>query len=114
MFVAMQELTFDSVPEEGVTVYLRENSNISTVGDSIDFTDEVNHSYKAIAVNAARAVGANITGVDMMIPDIYEPAGVGNYAIIEMNFNPAIHIHCFPYRGKNRRINYKLIEALGF
>ncbi|MGL5681974.1 MAG: bifunctional glutamate--cysteine ligase GshA/glutathione synthetase GshB [Marinifilaceae bacterium] len=114
MFLAMQELTFDSVPEKGVTVYLRENSNISTGGDSIDFTDEVSHTYKAIAVNAARAVGAKITGVDMMIPDIYEPAGVGNYAIIEMNFNPAIHIHCFPFRGKNRKINIKLVEALGF
>lgn len=114
LFLRQQNMDFNSIPAHGVIVYLRENSNISTGGDSIDFTDEVNHSYKAIAVRAAQAVGAKITGVDMMILDIYEPAGEANYAIIEMNFNPAIHIHCFPYQGRNRHINYKLIQALGF
>lgn len=114
LFLKQQNMTFDTIPAHGVVVYLRENSNISTGGDSIDFTDEVNHSYKAMAVRAAQAIDADITGVDMMILDIYEPVGEENYAIIEMNFNPAIHIHCFPYQGRNRHINYKLIDALGF
>jgi len=30
----------------GEVVYLRENSNISTGGDSIDFTDDIPDSYK--------------------------------------------------------------------
>ncbi len=67
-----------------------------------------------MAAEAAKAVGAKITGVDMIIKNISEPALEGNHAIIEMNFNPAIHIHCFPYEGKNQRINFKLIEALGY
>jgi len=31
-----------------------------------------------------------------------------------LNFNPAIHIHCHPYKGKNRRLNEKLLDLLGY
>lgn len=93
-------------------VYLRENSNISTGGDSIDFTDELDASYKQIAVQAAKAVNATFCGVDMMIGDIYEEATDQNYSIIELNFNPAIHIHCYPYRGENRKANEKILDLL--
>ena len=114
LFLKLQGYSFDSVIAKDHQLFLRENSNISTGGDSIDFTDEVHDSYKILAVSAAKALGAKITGADMIIKDIYQPAAEDNYAIIEMNFNPAIHIHCFPYKGRNQRINFKLIEALGY
>ncbi|TLX74722.1 bifunctional glutamate--cysteine ligase GshA/glutathione synthetase GshB [Labilibacter sediminis] len=114
MFLSSQDLTFQSIPKTNETIYLRENSNISTGGDSIDFTDDIHPSYKQIAVKAARALNVQITGLDMMIDNIAEPASESNYAIIEMNFNPAIHIHCHPFKGKNRRLNAKLLDALGF
>ncbi|MGL5546597.1 MAG: bifunctional glutamate--cysteine ligase GshA/glutathione synthetase GshB, partial [Tannerellaceae bacterium] len=114
LFLKQQGLIFDSVPGMNEVVYLRENSNISTGGDSIDFTDEIHPSYKAIAVEAAKAMHVRITGLDMMIPDITAPADETNYAIIEMNFNPAIHIHCYPYKGINRHLNDKILAALGF
>ncbi len=63
---------------------------------------------------AAKALNVKITGLDMMIQDIHAPATPDNYAIIEMNFNPAIHIHCYPFKGKNRHLNHKMIRALGF
>ncbi|MFA8433616.1 MAG: bifunctional glutamate--cysteine ligase GshA/glutathione synthetase GshB [Marinifilaceae bacterium] len=114
MFLKSQNLDFNSIPGKDEVVYLRENSNISTGGDSIDYTDEIHPSYKKIAVRAAQALDVKITGLDMMIPDIKIPAAEDNYAIIEMNFNPAIHIHCFPYLGKNRKLNQKILDALGF
>ncbi|MCT4615279.1 MAG: bifunctional glutamate--cysteine ligase GshA/glutathione synthetase GshB [Marinifilaceae bacterium] len=114
MFLAQQKLDFDSVIENDKIVYLRENSNISTGGDSIDFTDEMHQSYKDIAVEAAKALGVRITGIDIMILDIAQPANQENYSIIELNFNPAIHIHCYPFVGKNRHLNHKIIKALGF
>jgi glutamate--cysteine ligase len=95
-------------------VYLRENSNISTGGDSIDFTDDIPDSYKQIAVMAAKTLNVVITGLDMIIPDIAQEANSENYAIIELNFNPAIHIHCHPFQGKNRPLNEKLMDALGY
>ncbi|MBB6463615.1 bifunctional glutamate--cysteine ligase GshA/glutathione synthetase GshB [Flammeovirga kamogawensis] len=114
MFLQSQGLDFDFVPSKNQIVYLRENSNISTGGDSIDFTDDIPESYKKIAVDAAKALDVEITGLDMMIDDISEEANDSNYAIIEMNFNPAIHIHCYPYKGKNRRLNAKVLDALGY
>jgi glutamate--cysteine ligase len=114
MFLKAQNLDFESVPAEGETVYLRENSNISTGGDSIDFTDDIPESYKQIAVKAAQALNVAITGLDMIIPDFTREATEDNYAIIELNFNPAIHIHCHPFKGKNRRLNEKLLDLLGF
>jgi D-alanine-D-alanine ligase-like ATP-grasp enzyme len=61
------------IPDKNETVYLKENSNISTGGDSIDFTDEVHEQYKTIATNAAKAVGAKICGADIIIRDIHAP-----------------------------------------
>ncbi len=114
MFLADQNLIFESVPKLNEIVYLRENSNISTGGDSIDFTDDIHQSYKDIAVEATKALDVEITGLDMMILDVKTPATEKNYSIIEMNFNPAIHIHCYPYIGENRYLNEKVLDSLGF
>ncbi|MCP4273799.1 MAG: bifunctional glutamate--cysteine ligase GshA/glutathione synthetase GshB, partial [Gammaproteobacteria bacterium] len=103
-----------SVPDLDGIVYLRENSNISTGGDSVDFTDDIHQSYKDIAVEATKALDVEITGLDMMILDVKTPATKENYSIIEMNFNPAIHIHCYPYIGENRYLNEKVLDSLGF
>lgn len=112
MFLKNQGLDFTYVPKKNEIVYLRENSNISTGGDSIDYTDDIHKSYFKIAIESAKAIGAVICGVDMMIEDITMPASKDNYGIIELNFNPAIHIHCYPYKGKNRNAGNKILDLL--
>lgn len=114
MFLQGQGKSWTDIPKQGEIVFLRENSNISTGGDSIDFTDEIPESYKKIAVRAAKGAGAVFCGVDMVIDDIRKEAGKDNYGIIEINFNPAIHIHCYPFVGKNRKAEEKILELLGF
>ena len=114
LFLKGQGLTIDYIPKRNEVIYLRENSNISTGGDSLDYTDDILDIYKEIAVKASKAVGAKICGVDMMIEDIKNPDPNGNYAIIELNFNPAIHIHCYPYKGKNRNLGEKILKALKY
>lgn len=113
-YLEFQGKSFNTVPQAGETVYLRENSNISTGGDSIDFTDDIIDEYKAIAVQAAKAAGARICGADIIIRDIKAIPEKGNHSIIELNFNPALHIHDFPYKGLNRRIEAKVLDLLGF
>ncbi|HAT4198491.1 TPA: bifunctional glutamate--cysteine ligase GshA/glutathione synthetase GshB [Clostridium perfringens] len=112
MFLKNQGLSFKSIPKNGEKIYLRENSNISTGGDSIDFTDKIHPSYKDVALKSAKAVKALICGVDMVIDDIEEEAKEKNHGIIELNFNPAIHIHCFPYKGENRKAGEKILDLL--
>ncbi len=102
------------LPEEGEIVYLRENSNISTGGDSIDFTDDILEDYKIIAQNAAMAVGAKICGVDMIIQNVKAKPNTNNHSIIELNFNPVLYPHNFPYKGQNRHVEKKILDLLGF
>lgn len=112
LFLKNQGKDFEYIPENNEVVYLRENSNISTGGDSIDYTDDIPQKFKDIAVNATKAVGARICGVDMMLED-YSDENC-DYGIIELNFNPAIHIHCYPYKGKERKIGEEVLKVLGF
>lgn len=105
-------LTFASVPEAGREVELRPNSNISTGGDSLDFTDLIHPGYGDLAVAAAAAVGARICGVDMLIEDVDREPAAANYGVIELNFNPALHIHDFPFRGENRRVERHVLDLL--
>jgi glutamate--cysteine ligase len=111
-FLKHQGLSFDYIPVIGEKIFLRENSNISTGGDSIDFTDMMPQSYKRIAVKAAKSVGARICGVDMIIKNIQNPYPENNYAVIELNFNPAIHIHTYPYQGQDRKLARQILQLL--
>lgn len=113
-YLKYQGKDFSYVPELNETVYLRENSNISTGGDSIDFTDDIIDGYKDIAVKAAKAVGARICGADIIIRDIKAKPDSENHSIIELNFNPALHIHDYPYQGKCRNVGKKVLDLLGF
>lgn len=112
-YLQAQGKSFDTVPAAGETVWLRENSNISTGGDSIDCTEDMPDFYKRIAVQAARAVGARICGADLIVPDLAATPDADGYCIIELNFNPALHIHNYPYRGKNREVEKKVLDLLG-
>ena len=115
MFLGINNRKVSDIPEKDELVFLRENSNISTGGDSVDYTDDIPQDYKDIALRAAKAVDAKICGVDMIINDISNAKPTDkDYAIIEANFNPAIHIHTYPFKGKRREIAEKILELLGF
>lgn len=109
-----QKLTPEYIPKKNEKIFLRENSNISTGGDSIDYTDIIPQDFKNEAIRASKAVGAKITGVDMIISNLNKEWSPENATIIELNFNPAIHIHCYPYIGVNRHLGKKILKALGF
>ncbi|WP_439243528.1 bifunctional glutamate--cysteine ligase GshA/glutathione synthetase GshB [Lonepinella sp. BR2474] len=103
-----------STPAKGQIVQLRANSNISTGGDSIDMTDEMHPSYKQLAVGIAKAMGAAVCGVDLIIPDLTKPAEptLQSWGVIEANFNPMMMMHIFPYQGKSRRLTQNVIKML--
>lgn len=109
-----QGYTFESIPEKGETVYLRVNSNISTGGDSIDFTDEMDESYKVLAEKMALPIGVKVTGIDLIIPDYTKPSTEDDpgYTVIEANFNPAMHMHAFVSQGKGRRLTVEILKML--
>ena len=112
-YLAEAGLGADSVVEAGRRVFLRRNSNISTGGDSVDFTDEMPETYQRVAERAAEAVGARVSGVDMIVPDVSDGSAGASYTVIELNYNPALHIHDFPAEGKNRRVERYILDLIG-
>ncbi|MFV0440292.1 MAG: bifunctional glutamate--cysteine ligase GshA/glutathione synthetase GshB [Lachnospirales bacterium] len=112
MFLKSKGLDKNYIPQNNEQVFLRKNSNISTGGDSIDHTDNIHAFFKEVAINSSKSVDAKFNGVDMIIEDYTNPNS--DYGIIELNFNPAIHIHSFPFKGKNRKVAEKVLTVLGF
>ncbi|GFH43432.1 hypothetical protein Hs30E_19830 [Lactococcus hodotermopsidis] len=107
--MSLQGIDEKTVLKTGQRVFLRENSNISTGGDSIDRTDDVSDFYKQIAIKVARALDVTITGVDIIIEDLTRESA---YFIIEANQNPMMQMHLFPAVGKSRRVTAHLIQLL--
>jgi len=119
IYLDVQSLTYlkdhgydpDEIPAAGERVQLRGNSNISTGGDSIDMTDQMPEHYKRIAEQAAKAIGGAFVGVDMIIEDYKKEDSC--FGIIELNFNPMMSMHAYPYKGKRRRTGAYTLSALG-
>lgn len=110
LFLKQISLDFDFIPKLGQKIYLRENSNISTGGDSIDYTNLIHNKFKEKAIECVKAIDAKICGVDMMIEDYSNENSP--YGVIELNFNPAIHIHSFPGVGVERNIAIDILKLL--
>lgn len=109
--LAAQGKSLSYVPQKDERVFLRQVSNISKGGDSIDVTDEVHPSVKEIALKAINAIpGMYFAGIDFMTENIKEPQGEGTHAVIEVNSSPGFCIQVFPYLGKPRRAQYVFLK----
>ena len=88
IFLKQQNKNFDYVPLAGETVYLRENSNISTGGDSIDYTDDIPQKFKDIAVNGKsplKVIASDVTNKKLLVL----PDDLKNYNIDPLEFEIA-------------------------
>ena len=114
MTLEEQGYQVDDIPEAASRVYLRDNSNVSTGGDSIDYTDKMDESYKQLAAQMATVLGATISGMDMMIKDYQQPSTKENpgYGVIEANFNPMMMMHIYPFEGESRRLTRDILDRL--
>lgn len=111
--IESEKVTLDSVLEEGRQLFLRDNSNISTGGESIDCTDKIHSSVAKIAVEAINAIpGLLYAGIDFMTTDITREHTGNDYIIIEINSSPGIDMHHFPYEGKPRNVASDLIDLV--
>ena len=65
--LARQKLTFESILEKGKVVYLLDNANLSSGGDSLDVTGIVHPDYCRLATKVTRDMGLRLCGVDIMV-----------------------------------------------
>ena len=50
----------------------------------------------------------------MIIQDIKAKPDKNNHIIIELNANPVLYPHDFPYKGQNRNVEKKILDLLRF
>jgi cyanophycin synthetase len=111
-YLAKAGRSLEDVPAEGETVYLRESVNLSTGGSARDVTDLVHDDVRLMCERAAAAVGMNICGVDLVVPDISEPPARGGGGVIELNAAPGLRMHHFPSEGAARDAGAAIVEML--
>ena len=100
-----KKLTY--VPQKEEKVFLRQNANISTGGIGKDVTNQVSPLIKSVAIDAAKAIGIKITGVDI----IFNKQDQIPY-VLELNDCPGIDIHHFPVFGQSREVAGDIINFL--
>ena len=102
-----QGLDGDSVPAAGREVLIQRNAN-----HAFDCTDEVHPETAAIAALAARVVGLDIAGIDLVCRDISQPLASQGGAIVEVNAGPSLLMHLKPGIGKPRPVGQAIVDNL--
>ena len=102
-----QGMTAYSVPTAGQKVLIQRNGNVA-----FDVTDKVHPSVAAKAALAARVVGLDIAGVDMVLEDISKPISQQRGAVIEVNASPGLLAHLKPAGGTPRAVGPAIMEHL--
>jgi len=102
-----QGLTPASVPEAGRQVLIQRNGNVS-----IDCTDQVHSEVDHIVSLAARVVGLDIAGVDVVAEDISRPLQQQGGAVVEVNAGPGLLMHLRPAEGVPRPVGHAIVDHL--
>ncbi|AUL46806.1 cyanophycin synthetase [Bordetella trematum] len=101
-----------SVPPAGSLVVLRNNANLSTGGSATDVTDEVHPEMAARAVTAARMIGLDICGVDVVAESVHLPLEAQHGGVVEVNAAPGLRMHLTPSFGKGRAVGEAIIGQM--
>ena len=93
-------------------IFLRNNANLSTGGSATDVTDEVHPEMAARAVSAARMIGLDICGVDVVAESVHYPLEDQNGGVVEVNAAPGLRMHLNPSFGKGRAVGEAIIANM--
>lgn len=110
--LARQGFFRDTVPGTGRRVFLRDNANLSTGGIARDVTDAVHPLQAEMAALAAKLIGLDIAGVDLVMEDISLPPQGQDGGIIEVNAAPGLRMHLHPTEGTERDVGKKVVDTL--
>ena len=102
-----QGLEAHSVPAKDRVVVVQRTGNMG-----IDVTDEVHPQVAAVVVLAARVVGLDIAGIDLVAQDISKPLHAQGGAVVEVNAGPGLLMHLKPAIGQPRPVGKDIVAHL--
>lgn len=91
----------------GRSAVLRHNGDLT-----IDETDRLHPEIAAQCVLAARAIGLDVAGIDLIAEDIGRPLEQQGGAVIEVNSSPGLIMHLKPQVGSPRPVGEAIIGQL--
>jgi cyanophycin synthetase len=105
--IERQGFNADAIPAVGKQIIVQRNGNVA-----LDVTDLVHPEVVATAALAARIVGLDIAGVDLVVEDISKPLGAQGGAIVEVNAGPGLLMHLKPAEGEARPVGKAIVDSL--
>lgn len=105
--LARQKLTLDSVPEKDQDVLVQGSGNMA-----FEVTHLVHPDVAAQAALAARVIGLDIAGIDLVAEDISRPLEEQGGAIVEVNAGPGLIMHLKPAVGEPQPVGAAIVEHL--
>ena len=101
-------LTLCSIPLRGEKVFLLDNANLSSGGDTIDVAANINSTFRELAVRLTSDMNLRLCGVDLMIDGrISEPPAPGKFWVLEINAAPGLDHYV-----KTGKAQEKIVESL--
>ena len=97
----------ESVIPAGREVLIQRNGNVA-----FDCTDEVHPEVVTMAALAAKAVGLDVAGIDLVAEDISKPLHSQGGAIVEVNAGPGLLMHLKPAEGLSRPVGHAIINHI--
>lgn len=105
--LSRQGLEPGSIPPQGKNIMIQRNGNVAN-----DVTDLVHPDVAAVAELAARVIGLDIAGVDLVAEDISRPLEEQRGAIVEINAGPGLLMHLKPAEGQARPVGHAIVNSL--
>jgi cyanophycin synthetase len=105
--LAQEGVTPESVPAAGRRVLVKK---IGTHG--ADVTANVHPDFAVAAVRAARAVGLDVAGIDLVAQDITRPMLEQGAMICEVNAGPQLLVHTMPSSGSGQPVGELIVAEL--
>jgi D-alanine-D-alanine ligase-like ATP-grasp enzyme len=101
-----QKLNLGSILQDKRKIFLLDNANLSTGGDSSDVTHAIHPYFKELAIKLTRDMGLRLCGVDLMVQgDI--SVRTDAYFILEINAAPGLD-----HYAKIGEAQKKIVESL--
>ena len=107
LLLQRQSLTPQSVLPRGQSAVVQRTGNMA-----IDVTGQVHPDIAEQMALAARVVGLDIAGIDLVVEDIAKPLAPQGGAIVEVNAGPGLLMHLKPAVGRAQPVGEAIVEHL--
>lgn len=107
LMLERQKTTPDTVPDNGRKILIQRTGTYAT-----DVTDDVHPDTARTACLAAKVVGLDIAGIDLVVEDVTRPLAEQGGAIVEVNAGPSLLMHLKPAIGQPRPVGEAVVAHL--